>query len=63
MMLQNDMGNAKIQDRMTGAVMGLRNGFIPVGIKEHGGIVYIASFNPNTKESELGSIPSPIFNY
>ena len=57
------MGNAKIQDRMTGAVMGLRNGFIPVGIKEHGGIVYIASFNPNTKESELGSIPSPIFNY
>lgn len=62
-MLQNDMGNTKIQDKTTGAVMGLREGFIPVGVKEHGGIIYIASFNPQTKESELGSIPSPIFNY
>jgi hypothetical protein len=43
--------------------MGLRDGFIPVGMKEHGGIMYIASYNPKTKESELGSIPSPVFDY
>ena len=33
-MLQNDMGNARIQDKKTGNIMGLREGFIPVGIKE-----------------------------
>lgn len=63
MILQNDMGNTLIQDSTTGAVMGLRDGFIPVGMKEHGGIMYIASYNPKTKESELGSIPSPVFDY
>ena len=63
MMLQNDMGNTKIQDSTTGNVMGLRDGFIPLGMKEHGGILYIASYNLNTKEGELGTIPSPVFNY
>lgn len=63
MMLQNDMGNTLIQDSTTGSIMGLKDGFIPVGIREHGGIMYIASYNPNTQESELGSIPSPVFNY
>ena len=63
MMLQNDMGNSRIQDSTTGNIMGLRDGFIPLGMKEHGGILYIASFNPQTKEGQLGTIPSPVFNY
>lgn len=62
-MLQNDMGNTLIQDSTTGNIMGLSEGFIPVGMREHGGVLYIASFNPSTKQSELGSIPSPLFSY
>ena len=63
LLLQNDMGNTRIQDRVTGSLMGLREGFIPLCMREHGGILYIASYNPFTKESELGSIPSPLFSY
>jgi hypothetical protein len=37
----------------------LKDGFIPIGIKEHGDIVYIVSHNPKTKESEIGSFPGP----
>jgi hypothetical protein len=43
--------------------MGLNDGFVPVGMKEYGGILYIASYNPNTKEGELGTIPSPMITY
>ena len=57
------MGNTKIQDSTTGNIMGLRDGFVPLGMKEHGGVLYIASYNLNTKEGELGTIPSPVFNY
>lgn len=60
MMLQNDMGNTKIQDSKTGNIMGLSEGFIPVGMKEHGGIMYIASVNKEGK-GEIGTIPSPIY--
>lgn len=63
MMIQNDMGNTLIQDTTTGNIMSLSSGFIPVGMKEHGGILYIASYNPETKEGEIGTIPSPLFNY
>ena len=62
-MLQNDMGNSRIQDRITGSIMGLKEGFIPLAMKEHGGVLYIASYNPQTRTSELGSIPSPLFDY
>lgn len=58
--LQNDMGNTKIQDSKTGHIMGLSEGFIPVGMKEHGGIMYIASVNKEGK-GEIGTIPSPIY--
>ena len=61
-MLQNDMGNTKIQDAKTGNIMGLREGFIPLGIKEHGGIMYIASINKEGK-GEIGTIPSPVIKY
>lgn len=59
MMLQNDMGNTLIQDSATGNIMGLNPGFIPIGLKEHGGIMYIASVNKEGK-GEIGTIPSPI---
>jgi hypothetical protein len=39
--------------------MGLSPGFIPLGLKEHGGIMYIASINKEG-EGEIGTIPSPI---
>lgn len=42
--------------------MQLREGFIPVGMKEHGGILYIASVNKDG-EGELGTIPSPIITW
>lgn len=57
------MGNTTITDSITGEAMSLSPGFIPVGMKEHGGILYIASYNPTTQESELGSIPGPIYEY
>lgn len=60
--LQNDMGNTLIKDSVTGNIMALSEGFIPVGMKEYGGILYIASIN---KEGvgELGTIPSPLVSY
>lgn len=61
-MMQNDMGNTRIQDSKTGNIMGLREGFIPIGMKEHGGIIYIASVN-NKGEGEIGTIPSPVITY
>lgn len=51
--LQNDMGNCKVERAK------LSPGFIPVGMQEYGGIVYVASFNPETGEDEIGSFPSP----
>ena len=53
LVLQNDMGNAKVESAY------LPSGFVPVGMQEFGGIVYVASYNPFTKESQLGSFPSP----
>lgn len=51
--LQNDAGNIKLEGGT------LPNGFIPVGMKEYGGIIYTALLNPITKECQIGSIPSP----
>lgn len=51
LVLQNDMGNTKI----TGAK--LPEGYIPLGIKEYGGILYIIS--SNGENIEIGSFPSP----
>lgn len=62
-LLQNDMGNTLIKDSITGNIMSLSNGFIPLGMKERGGVLYIASYNPSTKEGELGTIPSPVIHY
>ena len=40
----------------------LPKGYVPVGAKEYGGIVYLALLNPETNDCEIGSIPSPNFN-
>lgn len=51
--LQNDMGNGRVESAYLPA------GYIPVGMKEYGGIIYVASYNPLTGKSQLGSFPSP----
>jgi hypothetical protein len=51
--LQNERGNTKIDNAQ------LSPGFIPVGMKEHNGILYIVSHNPQTKKTEIGTFPSP----
>ena len=50
--LQNDMGNAETKAK-------LPEGFIPLGTTELGGIIYIVSYNPKNKMSQIGSFPSP----
>lgn len=50
--LQTDAGNVKL-DKIK-----LEKGFIPLGMKEYGGVMYIASYNPITKDCEIGSFPS-----
>jgi hypothetical protein len=53
MMLQNDMGNGRVETAY------LPPGYVPIGMKEHGGIIYVASYNPLTNHGQLGSFPSP----
>lgn len=51
--LQNDQGNFRLRNCR------LKENFVPVGIKEYAGILYIMSYNPLTSETEIGSYPSP----
>ena len=51
--LQNDMGNRRVDNAFLPA------GYQPVGIKEFGGIIYVAAYNPITNRSQIGSFPSP----
>ena len=51
--LQNDMGNYKLKNCK------LPTNFIPVGVKGYADILYIVSYNPITKETEIGSYPAP----
>lgn len=53
MVLQQDLGNGRVESAH------LPNGYIPLGIKEHGGVIYIVSYNPITKHGQVGSFPSP----
>ena len=53
MVLQNDMGNTKVGTAFLPA------GYVPVGMKEHGGIIYVVAYNPETKKGQIGSYPSP----
>lgn len=51
--LQNDMGNGRVETAK------LPTGFVPVGVKEYGGIIYVASHNPQTNQNQIGCFPSP----
>lgn len=51
--LQNDMGNGRVETAY------LPQGYVPLGTAELGGIMYIVSYNPITKKSQIGSFPSP----
>ena len=53
--LQNDSGNLP-----TNCV--LPDGFVPIGMKEYNGVIYIVSVNKNTKEGAIGSYPSPNYS-
>lgn len=59
MILQNDMGNTTLVDK-NGQTVKLTEGFKPIGVVEHGGILYIAS--TNGVNFELGSFPGPSYN-
>lgn len=61
LVLQNDFGNLKIKDANGGYVK-LTDGFIPIGVNTYNGIAYIVSYNPNSKEGEIGTYPSPNYN-
>lgn len=37
----------------------LKEGYIPIGMKEHGDIIYIISYNPKEDRTEIGSFPGP----
>jgi len=47
--LQNDRGNVL---KAT-----LSEGFVPIGIKEHNGVLYIVSYNDDTGDGEIGTYP------
>lgn len=55
--LQNDMGNRRVNNAF------LPSGYEPVGMKEYGGIIYVAAYNPITNKSQIGSFPSPQLRY
>ena len=55
--LQNDMGNRRVDQAFLPA------GYEPIGMKEYGGIIYIAAYNPITNKSQIGSFPSPQRKY
>lgn len=57
MILQNDMGNARVFQ------IKLDSGYVPVGMCVHGGVTYIASYNPATNKGQVGSFPSPQETY
>ena len=61
LVLQNDFGNLKIKDANGGYVK-LTEGFIPIGVNTYNGIAYIVSYNPISKEGEIGTYPSPNYN-
>ena len=51
--LQNDLGNVRMNN------ISLPKGYVPVGMKEYGGIVYVASYNPQSGDCQIGSFPGP----
>lgn len=52
-MLQNDMGNYELKNAK------LPEGYIPMGMREYQGVLYLVLMNPITKKVQIGSYPSP----
>lgn len=61
MVLQNDLGNQKIKytDGEEEKFVQLPEGYIPIGIKEYHGIIYICILENKSKNCEVGTFPSP----
>jgi len=55
--LQNDRGNKEVTIKQK-----LSTGYVPIGIKEHNGILYIVSHNPSTHKTEIGTYPGINWN-
>lgn len=55
--LQNDMGNGKVE------TAALPAGYIPLGTTSFGGIIYIVSYNPLKDVCQIGCFPSPERNF
>lgn len=53
MSLQNDRGNGRVETAF------LPEGYMPMGVCEFGGIIYIVSYNPQDNLCQIGSFPSP----
>ena len=51
--LQQELGNAKVESAY------LPCGYVPLGCREFGGVMYVVSYNPFTGKSQIGSFPSP----
>ena len=56
-MLQNDMGNYALEGAK------LPPNYVPIGVKEHAGILYVVAYNPTNKNVQIGSYPSPKVNF
>jgi hypothetical protein len=52
-MLQNDMGNYELKNAK------LPEGYIPMGMKEYQGVLYMILMDPITKNVQVGTYPSP----
>lgn len=55
--LQNDMGNAVVERAS------LPMGYVPIGVKEYNGIVYVVAYNPLAQRVQFGSFPSPEIDF
>lgn len=51
--LQNDLGNGRVEHAK------LPSGYVPLGVREYGGIIYVVCANPITGLNQVGSFPSP----
>ena len=61
--LQNDYGNTKVGIIENDSdYFGLTEGYSPLSSIEYGGIIYIVSFEKDSGNVEIGSIPSPDYN-
>lgn len=52
--LQNDKGNVALKGSK------LPEGYLPVGTSSYGDVLYIVSYNPITKRTQIGTFPSPL---